>query len=392
MAKARPAVTEPTKATVAEERPPARTADDVETAGEPGPRLRSVDVRTAALAVLAALGIVFLLRSAREVFIPLALGLLVSYALDPLVSRLARLVGRALAAGLVVASVTAGLGGLVYGLQDDALAIVDELPEAAAKLRSVLRRGRSESALGKVQEAVSEIEKTASAATGPGSPPPSAAPRLDLRGYVMWGSLGLVGMLAQIVMFVFLVFFLLLTGDLYKRKLVRIAGPSIARRKRTVEVCDEIGAQMRRFLLVEVLTAAGVGVATWLALWWLGVENAGVWGLAAGALNSIPYFGPVLVAAGLAVVAFLQFGSVRMTLSVVAVALAITSIEGWLLRPALLGRAARMNHLAVFVGLLFWGWVWGVVGVLLAVPMMTMLKAVCDRVDILQPVGDLLGE
>jgi predicted PurR-regulated permease PerM len=352
---------------------------------------RRVDVRTLALVVLAALGVVLLLRSAREVFIPLALGLLVSYALEPLVSPLARLVGRGVAAALVVVTVTSGLGALAYGLQTEVLAIVDELPEAAARLRGTLRRDRGETALGKVQEAVSEIEKTATVAAGPGAPAPPA-PRLDVRGYLVWGSLGIVGMLAQGVMFVFLVFFLLLTGDLYKRKLVHLAGPSLSRQKRAVQVCDEIGAQMRRFLLVEAATAVIVGLVTWLALWWLGVANAGVWGVAAGALNSIPYFGPVLVGAGLAVVAFLQFGSTGKMLSVIGVSLAITSVEGWLLRPALLGRAAQMSHLAVFVGLLFFGWLWGVVGVLLAVPMMTMLKAVCDRVDGLRPLGELMGE
>jgi predicted PurR-regulated permease PerM len=108
--------------------------------------------------------------------------------------------------------------------------------------------------------------------------------------------------------------------------------------------------------------------------------------------NSIPYFGPVLVTGGTLVVAFLQFGTIRMALIVAGVSLAITSLEGFLLTPWLTSRAARMNAVAVFVGLLFWGWVWNVWGLLLAVPLLMVIKAVCDHVEDLNPVGELLGD
>ena len=91
-------------------------------------------------------------------------------------------------------------------------------------------------------------------------------------------------------------------------------------------------------------------------------------------------------------VAFLQFDSVSKTILVCLVALAITSVEGLLLTPALLSRAARMNAAAVFTGLLFWSWIWGVWGTILAVPMLMMLKAICDHIEDLQPIGELLGE
>ena len=108
--------------------------------------------------------------------------------------------------------------------------------------------------------------------------------------------------------------------------------------------------------------------------------------------NSIPYFGPVLVTGGTAVVGFLQFGSLKMAALVAGVSLVITSVEGFLLTPWLTSRAARMNAVAVFVGLLFWGWVWNVWGMLLAVPMLMALKAVCDHVEDFKSVGELLGE
>jgi predicted PurR-regulated permease PerM len=127
-------------------------------------------------------------------------------------------------------------------------------------------------------------------------------------------------------------------------------------------------------------------------LWYFGLNQWIVWGLLAGIFNSIPYLGPVLVTAGLGMVAFLQFDSVSQTLLVCAAAFVITSLEGFLLTPALMGRAAKMNPVAVFVGLLFWSWIWGVWGAILAVPMLMMLKAVCDHIEDLQPVGELLGE
>ena len=135
-----------------------------------------------------------------------------------------------------------------------------------------------------------------------------------------------------------------------------------------------------------------VGLATWIAFRWMGLEQAGVWGLLAGVFNSIPYLGPVIVTGGVAVVAFLQFGTVEMALLVSFAALVITSLEGFLLTPWLSGRATRMNAVAVFVGLIFWGSIWSVWGMLLAVPMLATIKAVCDHIEELQPIADFLGD
>ena len=146
------------------------------------------------------------------------------------------------------------------------------------------------------------------------------------------------------------------------------------------------------FLLVQVFTSTVVAVATWLAFRALGVNQAAVWGILAGIFNSIPYFGPVLVTGGTAVVAFLQFGTANMAVLVSGVSLLITSLEGFLLTPWLTSRASSMNAVAIFIGLLFWGWVWNAWGMLLAVPMLMVLKAVCDHVEDFKPVGELLGE
>jgi len=217
-------------------------------------------------------------------------------------------------------------------------------------------------------------------------------PAFNASDYLWLGSMGAVGFLGQLVMIFFLVYFLLSGGDLYKRKLVRIAGPTLSRRKVTVKILDDISEQIARFLITQIATSAVVGAFTAAALWWFGLDSWLFWGIMAGVLNSIPYFGPVIVSGALGVVAFLQFGTIGRTLAITGVAFAITSLEGFLITPALMGKAAGMNPAAIFVGLLFWGWLWGMWGVVLAVPMMMLIKSVCDHVEDFSAGAELLGE
>src|SRR5262249_48855466 len=170
------------------------------------------------------------------------------------------------------------------------------------------------------------------------------------------------------------------------------AGPTFTQKKLTVQILDQINQQIESFMKVQVLTSALVAAATAAALWWLGLNEYIVWGLIAGIFNSIPYLRPVIVTGGLGWVAFMQLDSIPKTISICAGAFAITSVEGFLLTPSLMSRAARINSAAIFTGLLFWSWIWGVWGTILAVPMLMMMKAVCDHIEELQPIGELLGE
>jgi predicted PurR-regulated permease PerM len=184
----------------------------------------------------------------------------------------------------------------------------------------------------------------------------------------------------------------MVSGDIFRRKLIKITGDTLSKKKITLQVLDEITTQIQRFLLVQIFASVLVGVATWLAFLWIGLEYAAIWGIVAGAFNMIPYLGPVVVTAGTGMVGFLQFGTVAMALTIAGIALAITSLEGYLLTPWLTGRASRMNAVMVFVGVLFWGWLWGVWGLLLGVPIIMMIKAICDQVEDFKPIGELLGK
>jgi predicted PurR-regulated permease PerM len=361
-----------------------------------------VDVQNVALTTLVVLAAIAILRWAEPVLIPVVLGILLSYVLSPVVRSMAkRGVPRALGAFIVIALLCGACGFAVYTLSDDAVNIVQDLPRAAERIRAQLNaRGRPRDAglLEKMQDAASQIDKTAARATE-APPAPGGVTRVQIvpapfnASEYLWASgRGVIRFVGQLAMVLFLVYFLLVTDDLYKRKMVKIAGPTLTKKKISVQIMDEINQQITNFLRVQVFTSLIVAVVTSIVLWWFGLDNYVVWGLLAGIFNSIPYLGPIIVSGGLATVAFLQFGNFLTTAYISGSALVITSLEGWLLTPMLMSRAAQMNPVAIFVGLLFWSWVWGVWGTILAVPMLTTLKAVCDRVEDLQPIGELLGE
>jgi predicted PurR-regulated permease PerM len=360
----------------------------------------AADPRSVSLVVLAVLATALVLHVAQEIFIPIVLSILISYALDPAVTVLARLrVHRAIGSALVLIVLVGGIGAGVYGLRDQATQLLDSLPDAARRLRETVQsKSATPAALTKVQQAATEIQKTATAAAAPAQPPGGAArvqvqePVIRVSDYLWWGSVGLAGFAVQSTVILFLVFFLLASGDLYKRKLVRIAGPSYYEKRLTVEILHDIDRQIEQFLLMQLLACALVGIATWLALFGLGVHQAAIWGIIAGVMRSIPYIGPAAVTACLAVVGFLQFGTLEMAFYVAAVSLFITSVEGMLVLPAMMGKAAKMNQIAIFVGLLVWGWIWGIWGTILAVPMLMVIKTACDHIDGLQAIGELLGE
>jgi predicted PurR-regulated permease PerM len=380
----------------------AHRADEEANGGEPAPEsaVRApLDVRSAALSIIAvAVGIV-LLQYMGPVLIPLVLAALLFYALDPFVDAMQRWrIPRGVGAALVILVVVASAGSLTYFLQDEAVRVVERVPESLRRVRHSLQRNpRDPGVLDKVQAAAKEIETT-TAERGSGRTPSGATrvqveePMFRASNYLWVGSMGALSLINQAVMILFLTYFMLLSDDLFKRKLVELVGPRLAEKKITVKILDDISRQVEQFLLVQAVTSAIVAVATGFVLWRLGLQGAALWGFLAGVLNSIPYYGPVIVTGGLSLVAFVQFGTVGMTTMVAGTALLITSLEGFLLTPMLLGRVAEMNKVAVFAGLIFWTWLWGVPGLLLAVPMMMVFKAVCDHVEDLQPIGRFLGE
>jgi predicted PurR-regulated permease PerM len=354
-----------------------------------------IQVRNVAFTLLSIAIVILLLQFMQSVLLPLVLGALLFYALDPAVDRLQTLrVPRSIGAALMLFLVVTSCGVLAYTLQGQALTVIDQLPTGARKLAASVRKGPGgqAGAIDKVQQAADELQgRVKSSAPAGVTRVQVEQPAFQASTFVWSSSVGLAAAANQLIMILFLTYFMLLSDQLFKRKLVEIVG-TLSQKKMTVSVLEDIAAQIEQFLLIQFVTSSVVAVVTGATLWAVGLQQAALWGLLAGIFNSIPYYGPLLVTAGLAVVGFLQFGTIGMTVAVAGVSLVITTLEGSLLTPMLLSRASSMNQVAVFAGLLFWSWIWGVWGMLLAVPMMMVIKVICDHVDALHPVGHLLGD
>ena len=379
--------------------PPANAAPVViSKAPEPFLLHMPVNVRNLSLVVLAIFGGLIMLQWAKAVFIPLMLGLIFSYALSPLVNWAeARNVPRWLGAAVLLIAIIGGISTAGYALSDEAVRLVNSLPAAAQKFRQTMQNQRkSDSTLDTVQKAATQLEQAAQESAGPinnrGAMRVVVEPaRFNVRDYLWTGTLGLAALAGQTVAVIFLTYFLMCSGDTFRRKLIKLAGPTLSVKKVTLQALDEITMQIQRYLQVQLLTSALVGVLTGVALAVVGLENAAVWGVAAAILNLVPYVGSIITAAASALLAFLQFGTLNMAFVVGGISFAIHTVIGNLLTPWLTSRASRMNPVAVFVGLLAWGWLWGVWGLLLGIPILMIVKSVCDRVDDLKPVGEFLG-
>jgi predicted PurR-regulated permease PerM len=245
--------------------------------------------------------------------------------------------------------------------------VVEALPGAARQARELVTTHVGLSA-GAVQEAAAELERL------PGSGGSSPTVSLNGTSVVERVVTTLFAAAGEIVVIVFLVLFLLLLRNSTRAALIDMAGPDAERRRVTTRIFDYIEAQIQQYLAFLVLTGIIVGFATWGVLVWLGVEHAAVWGILAGVFNSIPYFGPVIVSGGLLVVGLIQGGDLAQALLMSGSSLAITSLEGWLLTPALMGKVENMNALTVFIGLMLWTWLWGAWGTVLAVPMLVIVS------------------
>jgi predicted PurR-regulated permease PerM len=360
-------------------------------------------LRSASLLVIAVLLSLAALRYAAVVIVPLVLGILLSYVLTPLITLLVRWhIPRALAAALLMLGIVGGSGTLAWSLKDDAIALIETLPDVAQNLRRTIdlqtANGSAAGTFEKVQKVATEIERSTQADNHDLEPDGDVAKvqiqkaKFNVMDYLWPSTLGLAAMAGESIVVVFVAFFLLASGNNFRRKMVRLAGPSLTEKKLTVHALDEIGDQIQRYLLVQVFTSALVGLATWIAFFWIGVEHAAVWGVLAFVLNFIPYLGNIVATSAAMVIGFSQFGSIEMALLIGGVSLCINSLEGYVLTPWLTSRAIRMNPVAVFAGVLAWGWLWGLWGLFLGVPILLVIKVVCDRVEEFRAVGELLGE
>ena len=361
------------------------------------PALTTIEIAAAIVAVIA---IVAAARIAQAFLVPVVAGILLSYTLRPLVSMLERArLPRLVATSLVMITLAVMVPASFYAISGKFADAVAALPTAARKLRHVVTDA-ARSTPGPVtnmKAAAAELDRAAAEATGrpAQAATPAAAPTAtvttQIQSWIAEQSGQVATMLAQILMALLLTFFLLAAGDTFRRKVARMAGESLARRRVTVEVLNEIDTQIQRYMATLLVTNVLIATLTWGGLWMLNLPNAGTWGIVTGVLHIIPYAGTAIAAGAVGMAAVVELGGMSDALLAMAVVVVVAEAIGLVFATWLQGKSSRMNPVAAFVGVLFFGWLWGGWGLLLGMPILAVMKTVADRVEALQPLSELLG-
>jgi predicted PurR-regulated permease PerM len=360
--------------------PVAVLAAATERAAELPPR-RASGVAVVGLLVLAVLYTLFI---ARVLILPIVLAVLLSLILWPIVRGLRRLrIPEALGALLVVVGLTSLLGYGVYALSGPATAWFTAAPQALRRIESRLRVVKE--TVADVQQATSRVEQIA---TVGGDEPRVVAVQGDNLSTLLlastWQVLGGAGIILV------LTYFLLASGDLFLRKCLG-ALPTHRDRQLLLAMARELQNSISGYLLTVSLINAGLGVAVAAAMALYGLPNALLWGALAAAFNFVPYVGAAVGIGCVAAASLITFGTLGEALAPPATYLALTTVEAYVVTPAVLSRRFTLNPVVVLIGLLFWGWIWGIPGALIAMPILMTVKIVCDYVPSLATVGEFLS-
>ena len=378
-----------------DERSPAGSSDEIALRHVP-----ALQVRGLSLSVVVAAAAVLVLREAAAVVVPVLISVLLAYTLTPPVNVLVNWkMPRPVAAAIVYAFIA---GAAVIGwreARDRIDAFLEDLPQTMAAVKQSFETDSDDTTnanpIDRLREAARAIER-ARAATAPA--PAAGVGRVtivgrsfDTRTYLTTVTHGLLGTTIELLVVGVLTFLMLTTGDLYKRKLVDLAGPARSDRKAALALIQQIDRRIERFLVARLLICVIVAIATGVSIHWLGMNHALAWGVIAGALNVLPFIGPTAAVLMIATAAFIQFKTLAMAAAAGGAALVVAAVEGNVVTPLLMSRAGELNTVAVFVSVLVWGWVWDIWGLLLAVPIMVGVKAAADHIEPLKPIGELLG-
>lgn len=342
-------------------------------------------VRTVSSVGLFGLAVFYTLYFARDIFLPVVLAALASILLSPIVDLLAKGMPRAVAAGLVLLGFLLASAVLVWLSFAPAQQWLKGVPQRIAELQH--RSKKLMEPVAEVSEAAKQIDQLTGGAEEVGSRPKreSAQPLSEV---IFSQTREIFGLIAVLIG---LLYFLLASGDLFLRKVVRIL-PTLEDKKRAVLIARGVREEVSRHLLTITLINAALGVVLGLVFAALGVPNAAFWGILAALLNFVPYLGALVGTTLLTLNLLVEAADPNLTILIPAVIyLVLTSIEGTFVTPTVLGQRLSLNPVIVFLGLLFWGWMWGVAGALIAVPLLVVLRVACDHIRSLRGVGELLA-
>lgn len=339
----------------------------------------------AALIGLFALAVVYTLYFGRAIFIPVFFALLLNLLLSPAVDALEKLrLPRVLGSALVVAALLLVVLSAFSVFYQPAAGWVERAPESLRTIEEKLRF------ITKPVERIGEATKSVEEIVDVGSKPGGTTVALGKAGFMnrlIYETSELVFGLATTII---LLYFLLVSGDMFLRKVINVL-PTLSDKKKAVELARRVESDISVYLYTVVIINICLGAIVGTAMYLLGMPNPFLWGVVAGLLNFIMYLGPVVGITVIALVAFTTFDNVTEAVLPPLAYFVINGIEGNFVTPFILGRRLVMNPIVIFLALLFWGWLWGVPGALIAVPIVVILKIICDNTESLKPVGEFLG-
>lgn len=362
---------------------PADTPDLHKTVREIG---ENVSVRTLLLAGLFLLAMLYTLHFAKAFFLPVAVAVLLNLLFSPLVRWLHHKVHipSGLSAAVVLIALLAVVSVATYRLAAPAAEWVSLGPASMKQLQQRIHELRKP--MERVTQAAEQMQK----ATGmeEHTTRTVAVEQPSLTSRIFGGTRALV---EAAVIAIFLSFFLLASGDLFLQKLIKVL-PGFRDKRRAVEIARETEAQISTYILTTSGVHVTVGVVTGMAAWLVGLPTPALWGVVAMMLNFVPYVGPVVNALLLLGAGLITFDTTGHALIAPAVFLGIHIVEANVITPMILGHRLSLNTVAVFAGVAFWWFVWGIPGAILAVPMLATIKIICDHFEALMPIGEFLGK
>jgi predicted PurR-regulated permease PerM len=347
--------------------------------------VQAVVLRSLMLTGLFLLVLFHTLRVARDLFLPLMLAFFLVFLLSPLLRLLKRAhIPEALGAALLLAALVGGVGLGLHSLVAPATEWIAKAPAGVTRIQGKLRSMRFP--MEQMSRTADQVERTIAGDSG--TAPASAVKSPAWIKEALFG--GTTAFLSEAVVVIVLLYFLLASGDLFLRKLIKVL-PTFRDKKRAVEIAREIESNISTYLFTVTLINVGVGVAVGVGVWLLGMPNPVLWGVIACVLTYIPYLGALVGIGILGLAALLVFDDLGHALAVPAVYMVVSFLEGNFITPLILGRRLTLNPVVIFVGILFWFFLWGIPGALLAVPTLAVFKIVCDHVDTLAPIGEFFG-
>lgn len=349
---------------------------------------RPFDIRSFSLTGLFVLAMLYTMYFSRGILLPIVLAILMSQLLAPFVRTLARWhIPQMAGSGLILLTLCATVAFAFSFLIEPAEGWIDKAPEGLreiqAKLIPLLQRP-----IQKVSQASGEVDKLTAAAGASKKTVVEVQQHSAITTLLFQRTQGIV---ASMLTFLILLYFLLGYKGVFLKKLVKVI-PKFQDKKLAVTIANDIEDKISAYLLTITLINCGLGCAVAVAMYFLGMPNPLLWGVAATILNFVPYLGAFTGIGCMTIAAMLSYDSMSYALMIPGVYLLIAIIEGNFITPMILGRSLTMNPVAIIVSIMFWGWMWGIIGVILAVPLLATIKILCDHIESLAPLGEFISD